>query len=309
MQQEEWWELGVQAHIRHHVNISLCKRLNQTQKAQGPSVKRPIRHRDQNSVNCMKKDSFVLKHVQAKTVKKINVLQRYFIAFSDDFCRVYFMSFGHIFALLVNKALIVQRVSPGDSWISLNTALKNPHVKLRVLLCMYLWAYRNMSHFWAWSVTGLGSLRQFEIDRHREEVKIHHHLCSSWRINLLDFVTSADSVFLTQDFTLEVWVEFKVSISYFLMNVCLLPPWVNASAGMPCTELIAGRSKWYLAGQITGVHDFPNFLGQSGWSKSLKPIFSSSFTVVCSGFVCAMCVQPSQNLAVEGNSLPSQVSA
>lgn len=95
--------------------MSLCKTLNQTQKAQGPSVKRPIRHRDQNSVNCMKKDSFVLKHVQTKTVKKINVLQRCFIAFSDDFCGVYFMSFGHIFTLLVNKALIVQRVSPGDS--------------------------------------------------------------------------------------------------------------------------------------------------------------------------------------------------
>lgn len=63
----------------------------------------------------MKKDSFVLKHVQTKTVKKINVLQRCFIAFSDDFCGVYFMSFGHIFTLLVNKALIVQRVSPGDS--------------------------------------------------------------------------------------------------------------------------------------------------------------------------------------------------
>lgn len=57
-------------------------------------------------------------------------------------------------------------------------------------------------------------------------------------------VTTADSVFPTQDFTLEVWVEFKVSLSYFLMNVCLLPPWVNASADMaymPCTELTDSR--------------------------------------------------------------------
>lgn len=54
-------------------------------------------------------------------------------------------------------------------------------------------------------------------------------------------VTSADSVFPTQDFNLKIWVEFKVSLSYFLKNVYLLPPWVNASTDMPCTELTDSR--------------------------------------------------------------------
>lgn len=38
------------------------------------------------------------------------------------------MNFGHIFTLLVNKALIVQRESSGDSWVSSNAAKKTPHV-------------------------------------------------------------------------------------------------------------------------------------------------------------------------------------
>lgn len=38
------------------------------------------------------------------------------------------MNFGHIFTLLVNKALIVQRESSDDSWVSSNAAKKTPRV-------------------------------------------------------------------------------------------------------------------------------------------------------------------------------------
>lgn len=82
-------------------------------------------------------------------------------------------------------------------------------------------------------------------------------------------VTSADSVFLTQGFTLEVWVEFKVNLSYFLMNVCLLPPWVNASADMPCTELIdSSEVKRMLSWANNGCTWFPWF-SRSIWMKQV----------------------------------------